>query len=200
MSKQIMWMSQFTHPMRVFRADQCVGSRVFTVAFCYAFTSVANRQNWNRSWSHTDLHFRIESSSPLLQLQTVWEMCVFFVDLHESKLLTVKVTLCFVHIPGKQDQDLLCEMIYLSQAFLSQYSVNNDSLNDYSKQLLSAVILLILLFLCKLLLFWDSFQLDGLQMFPRRDSSVNFTPAQCCTRAWITLFWFFSWWDGAEGR
>lgn len=82
--------------------------------------------------------------------------------------------------------------ICCSHAFLAQYSLNNDSLNDYSKQLLLRVILLILLFLCKFLLFWDSFQVDGLQMFPPGDSSVNFTQAQCCTRAWITLFLVFS--------
>ncbi len=63
---------------------------------------------------------------------------------------------------------LLDEML---QPFL--HNLNNVSFGDFSKQLLLTVIQLILLLLGELPSFGDSFQVDGLQMFPRRDSSAH---------------------------
>lgn len=62
------------------------------------------------------------SSYPALQLQTEISVDFQAISVLEAKLLlTVKVTLCFIQTPGKQDQDLFYEMTHCSHAFLAQY-------------------------------------------------------------------------------
>lgn len=147
MSKQIVWMSLFTHPRGVFIV-------AFMMLICCYFTC---------------LHLNTRREMPTHSLTSEFVFSLYTPSFRKS-FCHSQSCLKFSGFTSRDYTPQSCVLSWVAIHLMT--TANNCSNNPINPRLL----------------FWNSFLVDGLQMFPRRYSSVSFVQRRA--RAWVTLSFF----------